>query len=106
MTLIETYCATTAGVGADPAGPATEAVFFGVFLTGAFAGADFLGAAWTATLAATFFAAIAGAVFTAAFLTAAFLATTGSGFAAAAVFDAHRCFVAAMKRAAEGRANY
>ena len=51
----------------------TAADFFAAFLTGtltAFAGADFLGAAfWAATLAATFFAAFAGAVFTAVLLT-------------------------------------
>jgi hypothetical protein len=77
----------------------TEAVLFGVFLPGAFdafAGADFRGAAfWTATLAATF---VAGAAFTAAFLAGAFLAA-GSGFAAAALFAAHRFFVAAAIRA-------
>src|ERR1019366_4499355 len=78
----------------------TEAAFFAAFLTGAFAafaGADFRGAAfWTPTLAATFLAAFDGVGFTAAFLTVAFLAATGSGFAAAALFAAHRFFVAAM----------
>ena len=98
----EAYCATTSGVGADSAGPVTEAGFFAAFLAGAFANfarADFLGAAfWTATVAATFFAALAGAVFTAAFFTAAFLAATRSCAAAAALFAAHRFFVAAMIR--------
>ena len=88
------YCATTSGVGANSAGPVAGAFFLATLLTGAFAafaGADFLGAAlWTTTLAAT--------VFTAAFLTVAFLAATGSGFAAAALFAAHRFFVAAMIR--------
>src|ERR1022692_5074210 len=97
------YCSTTSNVGAASAAPVvTETDFFAAFLTGtltAFAGADFLGAAFcTATLAATFFAAFAGAVFTAASLTVAFLAATGSGFAAAALFAAHRFFVAAMIR--------
>lgn len=86
----EAYCATTSGVGADPAGPVTEADFFAAFLTGAltaFAVADFLGAAiWTAT----FFVAFLGAVFATAFFTAAFLAATDSCAAAAALFAAHR----------------
>lgn len=98
MPVMAAYRATSSGVGADSAAPVTEADFFAGFLTGAFAvlaEADILGATfWTAT----FFAAFAGAVFTAALLTALFLAATGSGFAVAARFAAHRLFVAAMIR--------
>lgn len=90
----EAYCATTSGGGADSAAPD----FLAAFLTGAFAGfagAAFFGAAFrTAAFGATFFV-FGGAAFIDGFLVTGFW-TAGSRFAAAALFAAHRFFVAAI----------